>query len=282
MNIRSFLFAMLIMSLVFVAAPIASAEYSVLYPRIDPNLVTLPDSRLGGAPLPTPHSGNHSWWYGQETTGTYIGVFDPTIQTPKNGGLSVAPNNGTLDTPVIDLTGVSSANLTFWTWWEIESVQPHEFNQLFIDISLDGGAFINVGSLSPNANPTWRRPDLPYASGYGKTPPALYPNTPPIWVKETFNLSNYTGHNVQIRFRFQTNDPLYNGFRGWFIDDIAVTGDDSPIFSDDVENGTNGFSATGFWHIFPSVKVPTLTPSGIAALAGVLALVAVVTMRRRL
>ncbi len=48
---------------------------------------------------------------------------------------------------------------------------------------------------------------------------------------------------VEIRFRFDSDDDLFNGFLGWMIDDVQVTGTgavESEIFSDGFESGDTG------------------------------------------
>jgi hypothetical protein len=43
-----------------------------------------------------------------------------------------------------------------------------------------------------------------------------------VWVLEELDLSSYSGQSVNIRFSFDTRDELYNGFRGWFLDDFQI------------------------------------------------------------
>ena len=67
---------------------------SVLRPTINPRLVTLPDP---AGNLPSANSGNYCWWYGENSTGTFIGSdFDPAAQDSLNGGQSKKENSGTL------------------------------------------------------------------------------------------------------------------------------------------------------------------------------------------
>jgi hypothetical protein len=39
------------------------------------------------------------------------------------------------------------------------------------------------------------------------------------------SLSSFAGNDIRIRFQFDTIDDQYNGYIGWFIDDVVVTGD---------------------------------------------------------
>jgi hypothetical protein len=47
-------------------------------------------------------------------------------------------------------------------------------------------------------------------------------NRKPIWTIENIDLSRYKNKNIKIKFKFDTRDTLYNGFRGWIIDDLQV------------------------------------------------------------
>ncbi len=43
------------------------------------------------------------------------------------------------------------------------------------------------------------------------------------WAPFSLNLDAYAGQAIKIRFFFDTVDGLYNGFAGWFLDDVEVT-----------------------------------------------------------
>ncbi|HMK38285.1 MAG TPA: IPT/TIG domain-containing protein, partial [Bacteroidota bacterium] len=186
----------------------------VLSPAINPTLVLLPDSGF----LPAPHSGNNAFWYGEDVTGTYIGSdFTQVIQTPLDGGTSNGSNTGSAITPLINLVGQKTPLLSFWTWWEIEGIATSAFDLMNVEVSADSGLTWNplgrglINPLDDDANQDdWKS----YSSGglgqKGK------------WIQEYFDLTGYVGSVVMIRFRFETLDDEFNGFRGWFIDDIGV------------------------------------------------------------
>ncbi|MFA4956985.1 MAG: VWA domain-containing protein [Candidatus Methanoperedens sp.] len=187
-------------------------QYFVTYPDINPTLVTLPD--IGS--LPAAYSGNYVWWYGENSTGTFIGsAYNSAFQTPNNGGTSTQSNYGTLTSPAINLASVTTASLSFMTWWEIEGVDVNKFDMMYVDLSNDNGAtFTELGSLNP-LNDVNGAHYMPYSSG-GLAMPGQ-------WYKVSMDISNYTGSSqVKIRFRFNTNDANYNGFRGWLIDDVSI------------------------------------------------------------
>ncbi len=55
------------------------------------------------------------------------------------------------------------------------------------------------------------------------------------------NLTPYAGSTIQLRLRYVT-DPAFEE-RGWFADDFSITADGATVFTDDVENGANGWTA---------------------------------------
>jgi hypothetical protein len=116
---------------------------------------------------------------------------------------------------------VSSAVLSIWTWFEIESVDPapDQYDAMLVQASTDGSLFNTVGFAGPavdyNGNP-----DQPASSGGF--------NLPGKWVRQVYDLSPYAGQSVWVRLRFQSNDNLYNAFRGWFVDSLLVTANHLP------------------------------------------------------
>ncbi|MCL4305812.1 IPT/TIG domain-containing protein [bacterium] len=199
--------------------------YQVMHPTINPNLVTLPDA----GNLPSAHGGNHALWYGEIATGTFVGAdFDQT-QPLLSGGTSQLPNAGWAITPDLDLSGLTDATLTFWTLWEVEGVDIPWFDVMYIEASTDAGASwwpVGGGQLNP-LNDVNANANVGYSSG------GL--GMPPTWVQHSFSLAAFCGGTCWLRFRFDTVDQLYNGFRGWFIDDVRVDGagqSSGPIITD--------------------------------------------------
>jgi len=198
---------------------------------INPELVSLPDNGY----LPSAYSGSTVWWYGEASTGTFIGsdyytpicaeynYSDPdfnwtdynwSCQTAKGGGTSIAANTGNLISPTIDLTGVSNASLTFMSWYEIEGVDVNTFDMMYVYISTDAGVtYTQLGAINP-INDVDGESFKPYSSGgLGLTG---------VWVSQHFDISSYASSQTVIKFTFDTVDALYNGFRGWLIDDVMV------------------------------------------------------------
>lgn len=124
-------------------------------------------------------------------------------------------------TRTVDLTGKSSASLGAWLWNDTEE----GYDWLFVEASGDGGA-------------TWTV--LEQISGRSRE-----------WVQKSWDLSAFAGKSVQVRFR-NTNDGGLN-YAGSFLDDISVSANGATVFSDNVENGDNGWTAVVYSRINGSV-----------------------------
>ena len=186
-------------------------ENTCIIQDINPPLVSLPDDGC----LPTAYSSSTVWWYGESSTGTFIGAdYVNYTQTSKNGGHSIAANSGDLISPTIDLTGASTATLAFMSWYEIEGVDVDRYDLMSVYISTDGGSsYTLMGKINP-INDVNGESFRPYSSGgLGQVG---------IWVTQQFDLSQYTGYQVKLKFEFRTVDALYNGFRGWLIELCSV------------------------------------------------------------
>lgn len=188
----------------------------------DKGFVSLPanETNSGKAYLPAPHTGKNMLWFGNLDTGSYIGsqaTNNPTLA----GGISNQAYSGIATSPAINLSGKLNPTLKFWTWWEIEGVNPNEkgFDLMEVQISNDPNAkdntFKTIKLLNPKVDPndSNRDPKPMTSGGY---------NRKPIWVEESIDLSSYVGQKVYVRFKFDTKDTSYNGFRGWFIDDVVI------------------------------------------------------------
>ena len=157
--------------------------------------------------LPTaPHSGRRMWW--------------------GNRGDSI---NTTL-THAFDLTGLSKATLTWWTWYNIE--EGYDF--AYVEVSADGGA---TWTILPSAGT--RTDDKLYASfgpGYTGTSGAKQAE----WVREQADLTPYAGRPVLVRFEYVTDGAVNQP--GIAIDDISIP---ELGYADDAEDA-RGWTARGF------------------------------------
>ena len=137
----------------------------------------------------------------------------------------------------VDLTGVTHANLTFWHWYHTES-------------GYDGGRVeVNNGSGWTAITPEGGYP----GSGYWNESYAGQSNG---WEQATFNLTDYAGQSINLRFRY-AGDYSVN-YIGWYVDDINI----SEIgFFDDVESGVGDWTASSTKGSMWSIFSPPLTES---------------------
>lgn len=181
-----------------------------------PDYVSAPPGEFPGGLLPSPATGTYAAWFGAPADGNYLpGVGGPL----GGGGTSATAISGTVVSSAISVTSnpTQTVTLAFDTWWEIESVNPSAFDIMTIAIEDVSAATVTaLGSLNPATDPTapTNRAKLPYTSGGF--------NAPPVWMPVSVNLDDYRGKTIRVRFSFDTRDPLYNGFRGWVVDNVRV------------------------------------------------------------
>ena len=216
--------------------------------------VQLAPNDLSEGLLLNPIQGSNAFWYGSQTvadgsliTGSVQGNFLDNQDTfdpfPLDGGFSVSDNSGELISPLIDLSTVATStplSLTFKTWWEIESVNPNSsgFDLMTVELSTDGGStFTPISRLNPLSDPQSISGDnspIPFSNtGY---------NNAPAWAQqENIPLDGAQGQTIQLKFTFATVDSLFNGFRGWMIDDLQIQ---------DIAGTAALFNETGFDNSF--------------------------------
>ena len=195
-------------------ATIMNSNVTAEYVKLAPN-----DNTQGL--VPHAYNGMYCAWYGQESTGSFIGN-PSTGQMQWSGGTSTSDNEGYMLSPEISLAGETAASLSFWTWFEIESVNPNESGFDVMEVFIvSGGTETSLGRLNPFSDPILEnRAALPFTSGGF--------NKAPLWVFVEYDLTDFVGSTIQLKFNFDTRDALYNGFRGWLVDDILVT-DKAPL-----------------------------------------------------
>jgi hypothetical protein len=172
-------------------------------------------------PYAMANSPTHSFWYGQDGTGTY------------DTGVA---NAGTLSGPILFIpAGAVTPELHFNSWYQTESSSAL-YDQRWVRISVNGGAFVNLTQFSLDAMNAW---------------------TPKL-----VSLSAYKGSNIQLQFYFDTVDSTSNAYRGWYVDDVVVADfSGSPTFS---PSFSPSFSASPTWTASPIVtptSTRTVTPT---------------------
>ena len=102
----------------------------------------------------------------------------------------------------LDLSGLSTATLRFWTWYEIE----RRYDHVYLSASTDGGR-------------SWEVLDPEEATHRGDYGPA-YSGDSGGWIEEEVDLSPYAGGEVWVRFDYVTDDTINDA--GFLIDDVSV------------------------------------------------------------
>jgi len=186
--------------------------------------VQLPVGDNSGGAIPAVYAGNYMAWYGDAANGNYLGDYDPS-QGQNTGGIGYYANFGKLTSGPVSLAGLQEAGLYFANWFEIESVNPDQNGYDIMEVTVIDAADTTLktplGRMNPYSDPVLdNRNAIPYTSGGF--------NAPPTWNLAQFDLTSFVGKTIMIRFEFNTMDDSYNGFRGWFIDDVTVR-DKAPV-----------------------------------------------------
>jgi len=152
------------------------------------------------------HSGHMTWWSDR------VDGLDSTL------------------TRTVDLSAVTKATLSFWSWFDIEP----DFDYAYVSVSADGRTWSTLKTEAtttedPNGNNLGN--GMTGKSGGG---------TKPAWIKQTADLSAYAGKKVQLRFEYVTDAAL--DFNAFALDDVAIP---EIGFSDDAETDA-GWTANGF------------------------------------
>ncbi|MDX9953134.1 MAG: Ig-like domain-containing protein [Anaerolineae bacterium] len=169
-------------------------------------------------PYSESYSPTHSWWYGQDSTGNY------------DTGL---PNAGDLTSPPVYIP-TTGYYLRFKYLYETEMQGP-DWDQRWVQISVDGGPFMNALQLYD---------DLMF--GWHQSPP--------------MDLSGYAGHAIQVRFHFDSLDDYANAYRGWYIDDVDISATPPPTCADPYEPNNTYQQATAI--AYGNSRTADLCPNG--------------------
>ncbi|KPC64856.1 protease [Streptomyces chattanoogensis] len=133
----------------------------------------------------------------------------------------------------LDLTGKAKAFLTLKGWWDIEK----DYDYLYAEVSTDGGS--NWTPLDGTANGKAIPRD-------GGDKPALT-GTVSAYQDLVYPLDAYAGKKVDLRFRYRTDGGAAQ--KGFAADTISVVADGNPLFTDNAEDGDNGWTSNGFSHV---------------------------------
>ncbi|HYP39023.1 MAG TPA: hypothetical protein VEX13_01560 [Chloroflexia bacterium] len=194
------------------------SQYAADYIKLNGSLNNATISFKGSSTIKVlpadPHSGQGFWYSNRRDTG------DAML------------------TRELDLTGVRSATLQFWAWYDIES----HYDYAYVVASTDGGRTWHPlkGRYTTSQNPNGNS----FGQGWtGKSGVSANSTAPAKWVQEQLDLGAYAGKKVFVRFEYVT-DEGYNK-PGFAVDDIRVP---EIGYVDDAE-ADNGWAAQGFVRI---------------------------------
>ena len=138
------------------------------------------------------------------------GALSPACSLNFNNGVDYASEEGAsagaVTSPVIDVSGVDTVWLSYYDFWEMEPLSSG-YDQRELRLSTDGQTW--------NALPT----------GHGDD------NNQWVWRK--IELSALAGHQLLVRFHFDSVDDSYNDGAGWFVDELRLTTSE-PFLPDEV------------------------------------------------
>jgi immune inhibitor A len=177
--------------------------------------VNLPDKKIT---LAQPHSGKDMWYSGADQDWADLRLTRSITAVP--------------------------ADAKFWMWNDYVIEEDWDFG--FVEVSTDGGTtwteqkvYDETGTLVSTkdgySDPNGRMKDFG-GKKYGLT------GSTDGWRHDYVDLSAYAGQNIQLRLR-QATDAAFEE-RGWFADDFSLTSAGTSVWSDDVESGDNGWTAT--------------------------------------
>jgi immune inhibitor A len=180
-------------------------------------------------------------------TGTVTISFTGSLQTqvveaqPHSGRYAFWSNrkdsSDTTLTREFDLTGVKSATLDYWAWWQIEK----DYDFAYVDASDDGGKTWTILKTpsGTDSNPTGNNLGWGYTgcSGGGDPGKGCTAN----WVEERVDLSAYAGKKVLVRFEYITDEG--QNYESLLLDDIRVP---ELNYQCDLETDACGWDAHGF------------------------------------
>ncbi|YCK36379.1 immune inhibitor A domain-containing protein [Actinomadura sp. ATCC 39365] len=168
-----------------------------------------------------PHSGTKAWW--------------------SNLDQDWANQTLTRDVPV-----PAGSDVRFWMWNNYEIEQDWDFG--FVEVSTDGGQTWTQLKVYDEAGTEVTTPDgypdpNKNLKTFGNKKYGLTGDTGGQWRHDYVNLTPYAGQSIKLRLTYNT-DAAFEP-RGWHADDFSLTNGGTAVWSDDVENGDNGWKATG-------------------------------------
>jgi hypothetical protein len=163
------------------------------------------------------------YWTLESSWGLQQGIYHSSDYslTESPAGNYTANMNASTTLRALNFTGATSAQVSFWSRYNIES----DYDFMYLEVSTNGSDWNEIASYTGNQN---------------------------TWVLKTYPLDNYLGEtNVIIRFRF-TSD-VYIEAQGMFIDDLEVMINGVGLTEEDLLPGINGL----VFHPNPASNITT-------------------------
>ena len=130
-----------------------------------------------------------------------------------------------------DLSGVSSATLQYWTWYDIEQ----DYDYTYVEVSTDGQNWDILKTPSgTDRNPSGNNYGWGYTGVSGGGSSAQ-------WIQESVDLTPYAGQTVWVRFEYITDAAVNH--EGFLLDDVAIP---EIGYATDFETDNGGWEAQGF------------------------------------
>lgn len=144
----------------------------------------------------SPWNMGHSWHSGKETS--------------SNEGGDTA-----LESPSIDLTNISSAYLSFDTWYDFDAYSTSYYDGGIVEI-WDGGSWSQIYPIGVYP--------VKLSQGYDNPLEGLqaFGGQSHGWETEFVNISEFTGKTIKIRFHVGWDFWGGEGKEGWYLDNFAV------------------------------------------------------------
>ncbi len=216
------------------------------------------DNLENGAPgwtvVPDPVNGSEiNWTLGTPDNGLVSSAHSGTNAwgSDLDGNQNFTFASSYLYSPVIDLSGLSSATLTFWHVCDFGRVESFYGLDFYVE---DGGVFISTNSnISPSLS-------LPFAVEFTNV-------VAHTWQQETVDLTPWVGQTIQVVFYYQGISLGDTMMYGWTIDDIRITGGGTINVTKNLGQGTWSLSSLSPIGLVPvqSGVAPSVTVSNLAA-----------------
>jgi transglutaminase-like putative cysteine protease len=185
---------------------IAMEEALIDYQNVNPAPVeTFFSEDFENGPVGWTHGGSQDEWelgvptYGPASAHSGANCWGTNLDGP------YANNDDCwLESPQVDLSGLASANLSFWVWNSVQDMNGYRNDPVWVEISRDGTTFCPLSSWMGGVN------DDPEITAVGG------------WSRVFLDLAQYLGDTVRLRFGFRSDNSIV--FAGSYIDDVRITG----------------------------------------------------------